>query len=254
MIISPNRRFVFVHVHKCAGTSIETALASTLTVNDFVIGSTADGERNKAFLNELIALKKHSSAAEALKVIGEARWKTLFTFGFVREPVDRLRSLYAYARGLAERSPLTPEEAKALAESDTLPQRTPYKFKAVQSAVASPDFDAFVRNPRTWQDAGAKAQWTSLCNEEGELLVNFVGKVEHIDRDWEKVQKRLQITAELGVQNKSPNLKVDELSPAAWVLIRKHYLRDYRMFKYPVPAGVAALAPPKAAKAAKAAA
>lgn len=249
MIISPNRRFVFVHVHKCAGTSIETALASQLTVNDLVIGSTADGEKNKQFLNELIALKKHSSAADALKVVGEARWKSLYTFAFVRDPVDRLRSLYAYARGLAERNPLTAEEAKALAETDTLPARPPYKFKAVQSAVKSPTFDAFVCNPRTWQDAGAKPQWQMLCDEAGTLLVNFVGKVEHIDRDWEKVQRRLQITVELGTQNKSPTIKVDDLSPAAWVLIRKHYQRDYKLFHYPIPAAMAAVAPPKAPKA-----
>lgn len=248
MIISPNRRFVFVHVHKCAGTSIETALSTLLGVNDLVIGSTADGERNKAFFSELLSLKKHSTAADAFKLLGEARWKQLFVFAFVREPVNRLRSLYSYARGLAERNPLTPEEQQVFESTDTLPQRTPYKFKAVQSAVRSANFDEFVRNPRTWQDAGAKAQWHSLCNEEGEQIVNFLGKVEHMERDWEKVERRLNLKVSVGNENKSPKHEPEDLTPAAWVLIRKHYQRDYKLLKYPIPAGMQAVAPPKAAK------
>lgn len=246
MIISPNRRFVFVHVHKCAGTSIETSLAEVLGVNDLVIGSTADGEKHKTFFFELLKLRKHSSAAEAREVLGEARWKTYFTFAFVRHPVDRLRSLYAYARGLAARNPLDANEAAAFRANGALPARVPYKFKAVQAAFTAKDFDAFVRNPRVWQDAGAKPQWQAVCDAEGEQLVDFIGKVEHIDRDWDKVAKRLKISATLGVQNKSPQVDPQDLSPEAWALIRKHYLRDFKLFGYAVPPDLAAAKPPGA--------
>lgn len=243
MIISPNRHFVFVHVHKCAGTSIEMALSSRLTVNDLVIGSTEDGERNKSFFSQCIRLKKHSSAQDAQQILGESLWKTYFTFGFVREPVDRLRSLHSYALGLASRSPLTDAERQALSSSGKLPNRAPYKFKAVQSAVTSKDFDAFLRNPLTWQDAGAKPQWQSLCDTDGGLIVDFVGKVEHMDRDWPKVQKRLNLDVTLGTENRSSatSKSSPDLSPEAWKQLRKHCLRDYRIFKYPVPAPIQAL-------------
>lgn len=243
MIISPNLRFVFVHVHKCAGTSIETALATQLGVNDLVIGSTEEGEKQKAFFADLLKLRKHSSAQEALAVLGETRWKSFFTFGFVRHPVDRLRSLYAYAKGLAERNPLSPEEQAALAATGELPARGPFKFKAVQSALMSPSFDAFVRNPRTWQDAGAKPQWHSLCDDAGVVLVDMVGKVEKISDDWARVQKKLKFNAPLGLQNKSPAVTADELSPEAWIQIRKHYLRDFKIFGYTVPQQVVQAGP-----------
>jgi hypothetical protein len=251
MIISPNKRFVFVHIHKCAGTSIEIALAEHLGPNDLVIGSTPGGEKHKQFLSDLIGLKKHSSAADALARIGATRWQNYFTFAFVRHPVDRLRSLYHYSRGLAERMPLTAEEHAALQQTGKLPARPPYKFKAVQSALRSPGFDAFLVDPQTWQDPGAKPQWQSLCNAEGERLVGFVGKVEQLDADWAKVEQQLGLSAPVGTENRSPKSDRpsadDALSPQAWAQIRKHCLRDFKMFGYPVPAELHEVAPKRKA-------
>jgi hypothetical protein len=240
MVISPNRRFVFIHLHKCAGTSIETALSQVLGVNDLVIGSTADGERHKAFYGELLKLKKHTGAREAIQVLGAARWAGFFTFAFVREPVEQLRSLYAYARGLAQRNPLTPPEQALWRDERELPDRAPYKFKAVQAAVQSPTLDAFLRAPLTWQDAGARAQWQSLFDADGRPLVNFIGRVEHIADDWATVCRRLDIDVPLGVHNPSPPLDPQSLSPAAWAQVRRHALRDYELLGYPLPAPLAA--------------
>jgi hypothetical protein len=71
MIISLNRRFVFVHIHKCAGTSVEMALGKLLRHNDFVIGSTKSGEKNQEFFKKATGLNKHSTALEARRWMGE---------------------------------------------------------------------------------------------------------------------------------------------------------------------------------------
>ncbi|GAA0741981.1 sulfotransferase family protein [Ideonella azotifigens] len=254
MILSLNRRFVFVHVHKCAGTSIEVALAPLLAANDLIIGSTSEGEKHKKLLGEMVGLHKHSGAAAARALIGAERWKNFYTFGFVRHPIDRLYSLYTYALGQLERKPMTLTEAEAYALNGALPDRPPYCFKAAQAAFASKNFDAFLRDPRCWQDDGAKPQWQSLCDEHGQRLVKFVGHVERIDKDWQKVQNRMGITAPIGVQNKSLGtgqeaapqpIKVaaprrgwheDDLSSLAWAMIKRHCLRDFRIFGYTLPA------------------
>jgi len=255
MILSPNRRFVFVHVHKCAGTSIEVAMAPLLGVNDLVIGSTVDGEKHKKLLGDMVGLQKHSSAAAVLRVIGAERWQHFYTFGFVRHPVDRLYSLYTYALGLLERKPMTLDESETFARTGVWPDRPPYRFKAAQAAFCSPTFDTFLLDPRCWQDDAAKPQWRSLCDEHGVRLVKFVGHVERINKDWHKVQQRLDISAPLGVQNQSLGTGAapaparpaktaaphrswheDDLSPHAWALIKRHCLRDFRLFGYALPA------------------
>jgi hypothetical protein len=45
MIISHKYRFIFIHIRKCAGTSVTRALVSLLGKEDIVIGCTAEGEK-----------------------------------------------------------------------------------------------------------------------------------------------------------------------------------------------------------------
>jgi hypothetical protein len=239
MIISLNRQFLFVHVHKCAGTSIEIALASHLAPNDLVIGSTPGGERLQSTIKQLIGLDKHSSARQALAWIGPERWEQFFTFAFVRHPLERLRSLYTYARGLADGQPMTTEEARRLKETGTWPSRLPYHYPAVRAAALSDSFDAFLCHPMSWKDVGTRPTWQSLCDADRRLLVNFVGKVESASADWTVIQEKLKLTAPLGIHNQSQRSQEITLSDAAWAQVKAHCLVDFQMFAYPLPAPLA---------------
>ena len=232
MIISPTQGYAFVHIHKCAGTSIEIALASRLGVNDLVIGSTPGGERLMPLLARLTGLRKHSTAAEARAALGAEYWAGLYTFAFVRQPVDRLRSLYTYALARAAKRPLDKVEAATLANDGTFPKRPPFRFKAVQAASLVTDFDGFVCHPLTWQDQGAKPQWQSLCDDSGRLLVDFVGKVEQIERDWAVVEQRLGYAVALPHSNQSRPPLDKPLSPEARARLAEHYARDFEFFGY----------------------
>ena len=63
-------RFVFIHINKCGGTSVETALG--------------------------IPLKIHDTARMRRLKIGQKRWDEAFTFALVRHPYSRLISFYKY--------------------------------------------------------------------------------------------------------------------------------------------------------------
>lgn len=94
MIISTSRNFAFVHVPKCAGTSMTRALRKTLSVNDiFVAGSLKEAPAARQLFRERLGLEKHSTASQMMDLLGGDVWRSLFSFAFVREPLDRLFSL-----------------------------------------------------------------------------------------------------------------------------------------------------------------
>lgn len=232
MIISPNRQFVFIHLHKCAGTSIEMALAGALGINDIVVGSTPDGERLQGFFGDVLGLRKHASAAQVMALLGEERWAQFFTFAFVRHPERRMRSLYSYALKLARGKPLSAAEQAALDAGKGYPARPPFRFKAVQAAHESPSFEDFLRHPLTWEDPGARSQSSGLCDAQGRLLVQFVGKVEQIEQDWKRVEERLSVRLALPLANTSRPADEEPLSDAARALLIERAGEDFERFGY----------------------
>ena len=233
MIISLNKRYVFVHIHKCAGTSIEVALAKMLRHNDIVLGSTKSGEKYQEFFKRTIGLNKHSTALEARGFLGDAMYAKFYKFAFVRHPIDRLHSLYSYALKLAHDAELSDEERRNFDAHGRWPDRPPYRYKAVAAALESHSFSDFALHPMTWADAGAQPQWQSVCDASGKLIVDFVGKVESIEQDFAHACEKLEVSVPLEVRNSSEEKKsAQELSPVALATVRERFARDFELFGY----------------------
>ena len=49
MILGKHKHFIFIHLEKCGGTSVENALAPYLLWDDIIMGSTHFGEQLQAF-------------------------------------------------------------------------------------------------------------------------------------------------------------------------------------------------------------
>ena len=92
MLISSHGRFIFVHVQKTGGVSLEDVLSSHYSDTSSWHG-------------------RHGHARSGLDELGIDRWKSYFSFGFVRNPWDRLVSYYSMIR--AQIDALPPEERKS---------------------------------------------------------------------------------------------------------------------------------------------
>lgn len=95
MIISYSHKFVFIHLEKCGGTTVEHSLAPTLNPGDLLIN-----DWTRIFFDKQnYQLSEHSPAWVAKKWIGSP-WNNLRKFSVVRDPVDIMRSMYSYSKGV----------------------------------------------------------------------------------------------------------------------------------------------------------
>ena len=119
---------------------------------------------------------QHRTALEFIDLVGPERWDRCFTFAFVRNPWERVLSHYRY------------------------------RVKTNQTGLGTVQisFGEWVRrtygdqDPRYWdQPRMFMAQSNWLCDATGDVLVDFVGRFERLERDFAEVCRRLGRKTEL---------------------------------------------------------
>lgn len=101
MILSPGRRYVFIHAPKTGGTALALALEARAMKDDIMAGDTPKARRRRRRLRGAPAqgrLWKHSTLADIEGLVPDAVLDRLFAFTLVRNPWDRAVSYYHWAR------------------------------------------------------------------------------------------------------------------------------------------------------------
>lgn len=93
MIVSHKHKFIYIHPHKCAGTSITESLIPDLGEDDVVVGVTDDGKKLDTEKGKWRNCK-HAGASHIKTNVGKDVWADYFKFSFVRNPFDRCVSWY----------------------------------------------------------------------------------------------------------------------------------------------------------------
>lgn len=152
-MISPSRKCVFVHVPKTGGSSIRKAFRKDSTAYHF----------------------DHDTAAQYRMELGRELYGFYFSFGFVRNPFDRMVSHYTQPRG--KLATLTHEHRAAL--------EMPFK-RWVKYLV-----DNFSGNDAGRRKGIYRSQVDFLTDGAGAVMVDRVCRFENIEREWRYVRDLL---------------------------------------------------------------
>lgn len=102
MIISPARRYIFVHIPKTGGTALALALEARAAKDDILIGDTPKARRRAGRWKGVKAagrLWKHSTLSDLPGLLTPAEIAALQAVTMVRNPWDRAVSYYHWLRG-----------------------------------------------------------------------------------------------------------------------------------------------------------
>jgi hypothetical protein len=162
VIISNEKKYIFIHIPKNAGTSIEIALTGN---------------------EQWRAEEKHLTARECIKLHGEQIWQDYFTFCIVRNPWDRLVSQFNFSgKNWCIRyfgKPLNFSEYVTQIVDKGLPfSKHDYLSKTGDQA-----------GDGNWQ------QLPRISNDGGEIIVDFVGRFENLKTDFDFICDKLNLSA-----------------------------------------------------------
>ncbi|MEO6927992.1 MAG: sulfotransferase family 2 domain-containing protein [Casimicrobiaceae bacterium] len=197
MFISHSTRYIFVHVQKTGGISIDATLRRH------------ESERSDAWREH--QGRQHMFASEVRALVQPQQWETYYKFAFVRNPWGRLVSWYHMCMQAAEPNAF----ARHVQES-------------------APTFDAFIRHTTT--GLALRTTYNQLdyvADDDGKLLVDFVGRYERLRDDFEVVRERLGITHDLPHANRSSHSDYrDYYTDETRAIVAQRFARDIAHFDY----------------------
>ena len=241
MIISHSRRFIFVHIHKTGGTSMELAVANFLAWDDIILGSSALGEVMNDCQRDRFGLYKHSSIADIERVCGPEICKSYFVFATVRHPLDRMCSLYnfvgtrvhryAAAHGIAPR-----ELGEHVFSHDAYETAPELAWPASAAFMATPDFSRFIRDERLLEDEAFQTQVSRLRSSVDRAISAKVLRLE-AQAEWVvRLKEALGLPfISLPHANKSEAtlIAAAQVTSEDRACIEDRFREDYIAFKYP---------------------
>lgn len=215
MVIGFRRRFLFIHVPKCAGESITSLL------------------RREA--NGGVQLdRKHGTWADAKAILGEDL-ASFHTLAAVRNPFDQVVSFYEHLR-----KPLVMDAAAIERQFPGTGGRITPGW-ASELAI-SLDFPAWVRQVYASSTSPASrlifadlGRW--LADADGRVAVERVLRFERLAADWADAARELGLEGDLPHENASmrergPHAYRDRYDTATRKIVERHFAATLAAFSY----------------------
>lgn len=182
-----NGPYIFVHINKTAGTSIGRAIG--------------------------MPAKDHLTAKEIIAKIGNQNWDAAYKFTVVRNPWDKVVSLYEYRR----------KKNKTQIASRNI------TFTEWVRMTHGQDRNSFYYdNVKSFQP---QVEW--LKDDEGTIAIDFVARFETLHADFDQIREAIGTKADLPHLNASSRKSYkDYYSDETREIVARWYHEDIEVFAY----------------------
>lgn len=203
-------KVMFIHIPKNGGTSIGPTIGyekrKHFELNLDGSGTIEDLENAKKTL-------QHRDAKELYTIVGKRNWEQSFRFSFVRNPWDRMYSWYKYKVSINH------HQMKS----------NPINFNSWIEAVCSRQTLPYYHSKKIYQP---QFNWLSL--NDTDLALDFVGKFEDLDKDFQHIANLIGLSPVLPHYNKA---KVETDYRAVYNqrsvdLVSEFYKKDVEYWNY----------------------
>jgi hypothetical protein len=238
MIICHSRKFVFIHIHKTGGTSVERALDPHLAWNDLILGGSPFGEKIQQPYAKKFGLSKHSTVADVERICGRAIVADYYIFSLVRDPLSRLCSVYNFVATTlhkwAKQQGVSLDEVGQHITPEAAKKKPGLKWASTKAFLEARDFSEFIRRPELTEAPGFRPQLSCLAGIEDGRLKADVFRLEDYP-DWiPELNGRLGIKFTLPKENESRLKLVDDHAVGVEDrdYIESAFRQDYKAFGY----------------------
>lgn len=203
-MINYKNKFIFIHIPKCGGTSVESTLfipASQRTAKDLWMFP------NKYQSGGL----QHLKAIHIREEVGPTIFDDCFKFSFVRNPWDKLVSQYHY---------------------------TVHVREDLRKWIGINSDDSFQKYIKRLIESEVHVQWDHqykfLYDLDGNKMVDFIGKLENYQEDFNIVCDKIGVPRQkLPHQNKTKHKHYTEYyDDETRDIVAKKYSKDIELFSY----------------------
>ena len=201
-MISYKHKCIFIHITKCGGTTVDTFFRGKFFGHGKAIQyKTGDANYYKSLIGSGPITQYNNSA----KVYDD-----FFKFTFVRNPWDRIVSLYSYHK-----------------------QRNfdYYDFDSISFRNYVKKY-LFTQKTQTPLNVNPCMDW--ITDENGNLIIDFIGRFENLQKDFDKICKHIGMNQQqLPHKNKSKHKHYTEYyDEETKEIVAEKYAKDIEYFGY----------------------
>ncbi|MDA9190962.1 sulfotransferase family 2 domain-containing protein [Alphaproteobacteria bacterium] len=231
-IISQSHKFIFVHLHKCGGTSIEKSYEKHANWNDFIFGSTEFGELSQDYYKRKFSLHKHNSASELQSIIGENIWGNYKTFALIRDPKTLYVSFYNWAGTIIKRKSLGDEKQIDIWRKKVLSNQEEefLKWGAIKGFLLTENLSDFIELVIK-QNLLPGEILPRLTDKNGQIAIDNIFKLESIKDAWTFLDRVVGHKLDRSHENRSSMFK-EFISFEAKKTINEFHKIDFEYFNY----------------------